>query len=151
MARLIGLNEREADAVQAVAVPEAVRAEILRTAFGKDVEVVEAMLGSLGERGVVQISAVALCVANCTEEDFQLDVDVLVALARGTKGRRVLGLVHSHPTGPAEPSYVDYTSMIRSGLLWGIAGRSCGRRELRWFLSASQGIREIPEKRPGYE
>src|SRR5207237_10837415 len=122
------------------------REETLRAASSSRCEIVSAILGTTVSDGTVTVAECKPCKSISTIDEFELDVDALATI-RLTPGLRLLGIVHSHPEGAAEPSAADYVAMLRAPLLWGIVGQRGGEATIRWFIANLRGLVELPEHR----
>lgn len=57
--------------------------------------------------------------------NFEIDPGLHIRLQRELRGtgRAVIGVFHSHPAGPAEPSVTDRARAAEPGFLWLISGQ----------------------------
>jgi proteasome lid subunit RPN8/RPN11 len=90
------------------------------------------LVGEGGEGGGWRLSRVEAS-ANVAEGDrrrrFEVDPRLLIRLHRELRGgaERVIGVYHSHPDHPAEPSAHDLKRALEPGLVWLITSVVDGR------------------------
>ena len=108
--------------------------------------------GGQGEEGRWRVARVAAS-ANVAEGDrrrrFEIDPRLLIELQRSLRdtAHRVIGVYHSHPDHPAEPSATDLEMASEPGLVWLITSVVAGRATLTSaHVAAEDGGRfdEIP-------
>ncbi len=87
------------------------------------------LIGPAGPRLVVDQAVVS---ANCAGRDrtrrFEIDMALYLRLQRDLRGtgRRILGIYHSHPDGPASPSARDVAGAWGDHHVWLIAALAAG-------------------------
>lgn len=76
---------------------------------------------------------------------FLIDPARHLALQRELRGgaARIVGLFHSHPHGPPEPSEADRAGLGEPGRIWTITAVEGGRPETRAFIEEESGFREV--------
>lgn len=88
--------------------------------------------------------AVAQSCANVSDEPrrrFEIDPVALIAAhkAERTGGPRLAGYFHSHPEGPAEPSFTDRALASGDGRAWAIVGAG----EVRFWRDGAGGLEPL--------
>lgn len=105
----------------------------------------------VGRAGSDELKISALVpAANVAEERrherFEVDPTVHLRLQRKLRGtdETVIGVYHSHPSGPAAPSAYDVARAIEPGWLWIIVGLADGRAaEIQGFIHRADGFEPV--------
>jgi len=100
--------------------------------------------GSAGGWRVSRVEASANLAEGDRRRRFEVDPRLLIRLHRQLRGgaERVIGVYHSHPDHPAEPSARDLKLALEPGLVWLITSVVEGRaRDTTAFVLAADGGR----------
>jgi proteasome lid subunit RPN8/RPN11 len=107
-----------------IALPPALRAQILAAAQAAAPGECCGLLEGLVEEGVARIAAVhAARNLSVDPHLFQIDPADHIAAQKAARGNghKIIGCYHSHPGGRAEPSAVDMANAQQNDFIWLIA------------------------------
>ncbi|MBS1911360.1 MAG: Mov34/MPN/PAD-1 family protein [Bacteroidetes bacterium] len=110
-------------------------------------EICGGLFGQAYEQCIV-VSSIHI-VENRTQNvnEFLLSIDDLAARSAGSRSdRRLVGIIHSHPSGGTTPSILDVQTMTRSPYIWAITDPFLDEPNLqiRCFKGSGLGAMEVP-------
>jgi len=133
----LGLSSREAEIVETVYLDSAVLDEVLFAASRTALEIVGALAG-YAIRDAVYISSWKHLEGHVSEDEFRIETCALVGYAEALTTQRMLGIIHSHPSGQAVISLWDSHFAARSPYLWLIVARN--QRLFRSYVHRGNGV-----------